>query len=206
MDWIEQVLYNKPVTSTFGKDDFDLKIFESPQEMYNQIALQNSKPNQTARIMAGFCWPWSTNVVDGDLVKDVHIGDFAMPWETSDKVPYARLTKKYPKWFEWAYKPLGINQVGCIYTAQGFEFDYAGVIVGPDLKYDKTARKVITDKTACKDPVLKRNVKEANMTFDDYVRNIYRVLMTRGMKGCYLYVCDENLRNYMKQLLADMKG
>ena len=206
MDWIEQVLYNKPVTSTFGKDDFDLKIFESPQEMYNQIALQNSKPNQTARIMAGFCWPWSTDVVDGDLVKDVHIGDFAMPWETSDKVPYARLIKKYPKWFEWAYKPLGINQVGCIYTAQGFEFDYAGVIVGPDLKYDKTARKVITDKTACKDPVLKRNVKEANMTFDDYVRNIYRVLMTRGMKGCYLYVCDENLRNYMKQLLADMKG
>jgi DUF2075 family protein len=156
--------------------------------------------------MAGFCWPWSTDVVNGDLVKDVHIGDFAMPWETSDKVPYARLTKKYPKWFEWAYKPLGIDQVGCIYTAQGFEFDYAGVIVGPDLKYNKTAGKVITDKTACKDPVLKRNVKEANMTFDDYVRNIYRVLMSRGMKGCYLYICDENLRNYMKQLLAEMKG
>lgn len=206
MDWMEQVLYNKPVTSTFGTDDFDLKIFDTPQEMYNQIALQNSKPNQTARIMAGFCWPWSTDVVNGDLVKDVHIGDFAMPWETSDKVPYARLTKKYPKWFEWAYKPLGIDQVGCIYTAQGFEFDYAGVIVGPDLKYNKTAGKVITDKTACKDPVLKRNVKEANMTFDDYVRNIYRVLMSRGMKGCYLYICDENLRNYMKQLLAEMKG
>ena len=97
MDWMEQVLYNKPVISTFGKDDFDLQIFDSPQEMYNQIALQNSKPNQTARIMAGFCWPWSTDVVDGDLVKDVHIGDFAMPWETSDRVPYARLTKKYPK-------------------------------------------------------------------------------------------------------------
>ena len=206
MDWMEQVLYNKPVTSAFSAEDFDLRIFDSPKEMYAMLVEQNNKPNQTARIMAGFCWPWSTDVVNGDLVKDVQIGDFAMPWETSDRVPYVRLTKKYPKWFEWAYKPLGIEQVGCIYTAQGFEFDYAGVIVGPDLKYDTLTKQVITDKNACKDPVLRRNVREANMTFDDYVRNIYRVLMSRGMKGCFLYICDKNLRDYMKQLLADMKG
>ena len=206
MDWMEQVLYNKPVTSTFNAEDFDLRIFDSPQEMYDQLVIQNNKPNQTARIMAGFCWPWSKEVVDGDLVKDVRIGDFAMPWETSDGVPYQLLTKRYPKWYEWAYKPLGIEQVGCIYTAQGFEFDYAGVIIGADLKYDGNAGRIITDRDACKDPVLRRNVREANMTFDDYVRNIYRVLMSRGMKGCFLYICDENLRNYMKQLLADMKG
>ena len=206
MDWMEQVLYNRPITSNFANEEFDLRLFDDPKEMYNQLVLQNNVPNQTARIMAGFCWPWSTNVVDGDLVKDVCIGDFAMPWETSDKVPYQQLTKKYPKWYEWAYKPLGIEQVGCIYTSQGFEFDYAGVIIGGDLKYDKSTGMVVTDKSACKDPVLRRNVKEANMTFDDYVRNIYRVLMSRGMKGCFLYVCDENLRNYMKQLLAEMKG
>lgn len=206
MNWMEQVLYNKPITSNFANDEFDLRLFDDPKEMYNQLVLQNNIPNQTARIMAGFCWPWSTNVVEGDLVKDVCIGDFAMPWETSDKVPYPLLTKKYPKWYEWAYKPLGIEQVGCIYTAQGFEFDYAGVIIGDDLKYDKATGKVITDKSACKDPVLRRTVKEANMTYDDYVRNIYRVLMSRGMKGCFLYICDDNLRNYMKQLLADMKG
>lgn len=206
MRWVEQILYNQPITVNFANDDFDLRLFDSPREMYNQLVLQNSIPNQTARIMAGFCWPWSTTVVDGDLVKDVCIDDFAMPWETSDKVPYQQLTKKYPKWYEWAYKPLGIEQVGCIYTAQGFEFDYAGVIIGKDLKYDKIAGKVITDKSACKDPVLRRNVTEANMTFDDYVRNIYRVLMSRGMKGCYLYICDDNLRNYVKQLLAEMKG
>ena len=206
MDWMEQVLYNKPITSSFTDEEFDLKLFDDPNEMYDNLVLQNNVPNQTARIMAGFCWPWSTNVVDGDLVKDVCVGDFAMPWETSDRVPYQQLKKKYPKWFEWAYKPLGIEQVGCIYTAQGFEFDYAGVIIGEDLKYDKGTGKIITDKSACKDPVLKRNVKEANMTFDDYVRNIYRVLMSRGMKGCYLYICDDNLRNHMKQLLADMKG
>ena len=204
MDWIEQVLYNKPITSTFSTDDFDLRLFDNPQEMYNLLVEQNDKPGQTARIMAGFCWPWSDDVVDGDLVKDVQIGDFAMPWETKDSVPYARLTKKYPKWYEWAYKPLGIEQVGCIYTSQGFEFDYAGVIIGEDLKYDNILGKIITDRAACKDPVLKRNVKEAIMTFDDYVRNIYRVLMSRGMKGCYLYIVDKPLRNYMKKLLAEM--
>lgn len=204
MDWIEQVLYNKPVSAVFHKEDFDIRIFDTPQEMYDQLVIQNNKEGQTARIMAGFCWPWSSDVVDGDLVKDVKIGDFAMPWETKDAVPYAKLTKKYPKWFEWAYKPLGIEQVGCIYTAQGFEFDYAGVIVGGDLKYDKIRKMVITDKNACKDPVLRQNRAEAIMTFDDYVRNIYRVLMSRGMKGCYLYIVDKPLREYLKGLLNDM--
>ena len=204
MDWLEQVLYNKPVDSVFHKEDFDLRIFDTPQEMYKQLVMQNNVEGQTARIMAGFCWPWSKVVVDGDLVKDVVIGDFAMPWETSDSVPYNQLTIKYPKWYEWAYKPLGIHQVGCIYTAQGFEFDYAGVIVGGDLKYNQQSNKVITDRNACKDPVLRRNVKEATMSFDDYVRNIYRVLMTRGMKGCYLYIVDEPLRNRFKELLKKM--
>ena len=204
MDWLEQVLYNKPVDSVFHKEDFDLRIFDTPQEMYKQLVMQNSIEGQTARLMAGFCWPWSKVVVNGDLVKDVRIGDFAMPWETSDAVPYNQLTIRYPKWYEWAYKPLGIQQVGCIYTAQGFEFDYAGVIVGGDLKYDNNSQTIITDKDACKDPVLRRNVQEATMSFDDYVRNIYRVLMTRGMKGCYLYIVDEPLRVYFKKLLKDM--
>ena len=206
MDWLEQVLYNKPITSSFQPEDFDLKIFTDPQSMYEALVEQNNKNGQTARLMAGFCWPWSTSVVDGDLVKDVQIGDFAMPWETSDRVPYANLTKQYPKWFEWAYKPLGIEQVGCIYTAQGFEFDYAGVIIGGDLKYDPVSKQIITDKTACKDPVLRQNRQEATMTFDDYVRNIYRVLMSRGMKGCYIYAVDDNLSNYLKGLIAEMNG
>lgn len=206
MDWMEQVLYNKPITSSFHAEDFDLKIFSDPQTMYDALVLQNSKPGQTARLMAGFCWPWSTGVVDGDLVKDVQIGDFAMPWETSDRVPYQKLTKRYPKWFEWAYKPLGIEQVGCIYTAQGFEFDYAGVIIGGDLKYDPVSQQIITDKSACKDPVLRQNRQEATMTFDDYVRNIYRVLMSRGMKGCYIYAVDKSLSNYLKGLIDEMKG
>lgn len=205
MDWIEQVLYNRPVTSKFDLADFNLQILDSPQDMYNRLVEQDNVPGQTARIMAGFCWKWSDKLDEnGDLIKDVEIGDFKMPWETHRN--FTKTPKGYVKWYEWAYKPEGIKQVGCIYTAQGFEFDYAGVIIGPDLIYNNETQKIETVKSATRDPMLKTAPNEATMTYDDYVRNIYRVLMSRGMKGCFLYICDENLRNYMKQLLAEMKG
>ena len=204
MDWMEQVLYNKEITSVFSPSDFDLQVMDDPQEMYDKLVEIDKKEGQTARIMAGFCWKWS-KVLDenGVLVKDVRIGNFAMPWESSDSIQ--KLPAGYVKWYEWAYRPEGIKQCGCIYTAQGFEFDYAGVIIGPDLKYDTVTKQIITDKSESQDPVLKRTVAEANMTFDEYVRNIYRVLMSRGMKGCYLYIVDEPLRQYFKDLIAEMK-
>ena len=204
MDWLEQVLYNRLVTSKFKLSDFNLQILDSPQEMYDRLVEQDNVPGQTARIMAGFCWKWSDTLDEnGDLIKDVEIGDFKMPWETHRN--FTRTPKGYVKWYEWAYKPEGIKQVGCIYTAQGFEFDYAGVIIGPDLIYNTETLKIETVKSATRDPMLRNAPNEATMTYDDYVRNIYRVLMSRGMKGCFLYICDENLRNYMKQLLAKMK-
>ena len=203
MDWMEQVLYNRPVTSKFDLTDFNLQILDNPQEMYDRLVEQDNVPGQTARIMAGFCWKWSDHLDEnGDFVKDVEIGDFKMPWETHRN--FTRTPKGYVKWYEWAYKPEGIKQVGCIYTAQGFEFDYAGVIIGPDLIYNTESHKIETVKSATRDPMLRTAPNEATMTYDDYVRNIYRVLMSRGMKGCFLYICDENLRNYMKQLLAEM--
>ena len=205
MDWLEQVLYNRPVTSKFNLTDFNLQILDSPQEMYDRLVEQDNVPGQTARIMAGFCWKWSDKLDEnGDLIKDVVIGDFKMPWETHRN--FTKTPKGYVKWYEWAYKPEGIKQVGCIYTAQGFEFDYAGVIIGPDLIYNPQTNKIETVKSETRDPMLRTAPTEATMTFDDYVRNIYRVLMSRGMKGCFLYICDENLRNHMKQLLAEMEG
>ena len=205
MDWMEQVLYNRPVTSKFDLSDFNLQILDSPQEMYDKLVEEDNVPGQTARIMAGFCWKWSDKLDEnGDLIKDVEIGEFKMPWETHRN--FTKAPKGYVKWYEWAYRPEGIKQVGCIYTAQGFEFDYAGVIIGPDLIYNPSTKRIETVKAATRDPMLRTAPNEATMTYDDYVRNIYRVLMSRGMKGCYLYICDENLRNYMKQLLAEMNG
>ena len=204
MDWLEQVLYNKEITSVFSPYDFDLQVMDDPQEMYDKLVEIDKIEGQTARIMAGFCWKWSDQLDEnGDLIKDVVIGDFKMPWETHRN--FTKPPKGYVKWYEWAYKPEGIKQVGCIYTAQGFEFDYAGVIIGPDLIYNTETKKIETVKSETSDPMLRSTPTEATMTFDDYVRNIYRVLMSRGMKGCYLYIVDEPLRQYFKDLIDEMK-
>ncbi|MBI4173342.1 MAG: DUF2075 domain-containing protein, partial [Candidatus Aenigmarchaeota archaeon] len=143
-------------------------------------------------LVAGFCWSWSKNLdAKGELVKDVRIGDFAMPWETHDNI---RPPQGFVSWYQWAYKPEGIKQVGCIYTAQGFEFDYIGVIVGPDLKFDAAANSLVADHAATKDPVLKRDRKD----FEKHVKNIYRVLLTRGLKGCYVYFVDKDTEKFFK--------
>lgn len=198
LDWLEQMLYNKEITSSFSSEEFDFRIFDTPQALYDRISSINDEAHGvSARMTAGFCWPWSHTLDShGQLVKDVKIGDFAMPWETHGDI--SRPPSGYVRWYEWAYKPEGIKQVGCIYTAQGFEFDYIGVIIGPDLIYNKETGKIETNRTASKDPVLLRYQEN----FDSYVRNIYRVLMSRGMKGCYVYVCDQDLRNYLTGLLS----
>jgi len=197
IDWLEYVLgHSRFERKLKHQDNFDFKIVDSPNKLYELIKNKNLENGNTARIVAGFCWPWSKSLDrNGDLVKDVKIKDFEMPWETHGDI--SRPPKDYVSWYEWAYKPEGIKQVGCIYTAQGFEFDYIGVIVGPDLKYDKQNDCLIGNPEGTKDPVLKRN-KES---FTDYVRNIYRVLMSRGMKGCYVYFVDKEVENYFKRFI-----
>lgn len=197
LDWLDQVLYNKAVASHFTEEEFDFQIFDDPQKLYDAIKKQDDVEGQSARLCAGFCWPWSSETdANGDLKKEVQIGSFAMPWETKETIKPK--PKGYVKWYEWAYKPAGIKQVGCIYTAQGFEFDYIGVIVGNDLRYDASTGRLYTDVSATRDQTLRRS----KQGFDEYVRNIYRVLMSRGMKGCYVYFCDPQVATYFQQMLV----
>lgn len=195
LDWIESVLgYTEQRKILTSADNFDFQIISSPQKLYNILLEKEKQPNITARLVAGFCWQWSKKLDEkGNLVKDVKIGDFEMPWETHSNI--TRVPKGYVKWYEWAYKPEGIKQVGCIYTAQGFEFDYIGVIIGNDIKYDSVNDCLIGNVAGTQDPTLKRS--KAN--FDEYVRNIYRVLMTRGMKGCYVYFINKEVEDYFRK-------
>lgn len=205
LTWLESVLgYNDSKITLKDSKIFDFKIFDTPQMLYDALLekevegkLLSPGRGNFSRIVAGFCWPWSQKLdSDGQLVKDVVIGDFAMPWETHGKVTPP---KGYAKWFEWAYKPVGIKQVGCIYTAQGFEFDYIGVIIGNDLKYNPSTGGLEGDITATADPMLRRNKDN----FDKYVKNIYRVLMSRGMKGCYIYCTDPGTKEYFRKRLNE---
>ena len=199
IDWLESVLGHSTEKRTFNakKDKFDFKIVESPAKLYEIIKQKNAEPKTTARLTAGFCWKWSKTLDEnGKFINDVKIGDFAMPWETHDKI---KTPKGYVKWYEWAYKPDGIKQIGCIYTAQGFEFDYVGVIVGPDIKYDKDNDCLIGNPEGTKDPILKRSKEK----FDEYVKNIYRVLMSRGMKGCYVYFVDKETEQFFRSRIEE---
>ncbi|MDO8642167.1 MAG: DUF2075 domain-containing protein [Candidatus Woesearchaeota archaeon] len=195
LDWLESVLGHTSTKLILTKEDnFDFQIFNSPKLLYQTITEKNSQKGVTARLVAGYCWPWSTELDQtGNLVRDVKIEDFSLPWETHGNI---KPPQGYVPWYEWAYKPEGIKQVGCIYTVQGFEFDYVGVIVGPDLKYDSKNKCLITDIGGTKDPMLKK--KKDRLKFDEYVKNIYRVLMSRGIKGCYVYFVDKEVENYFR--------
>ena len=192
LDWLESVLGHSDRKIMFNskKENFDFRIIESPEKLYELIKQKDGEAGISARLTAGFCWDWSKTLdFNGELVRDVRIGDFAMSWETHDKI---KPPTGYVRWYEWAYKPEGIKQIGCIYTAQGFEFDYIGVIVGPDLKYDKEHNCLVGDPKGTRDPVLQRSTER----FDEYVKNIYRVLMSRGLKGCYVYFVDKDTEKY----------
>ncbi|MGE5574981.1 MAG: DNA/RNA helicase domain-containing protein, partial [Ignavibacteria bacterium] len=144
------------------------------------------------RLMAGFCWPWSDPDLQGNLQNDVIIGDYQRPWNAK---PESRiLAAGIPKSNLWAYDPNGIEQIGCVYTAQGFEFDYAGVIVGKDLTYDFDRQQWIGNTSESADNVVKR----AKGTFTDLIKNTYRVLLSRGMKGCYIYFLDKDTERFFK--------
>ncbi|MEK7635358.1 MAG: DNA/RNA helicase domain-containing protein [Patescibacteria group bacterium] len=206
LKWLESTLgYDQEEKILSETEKFDFKIFNSPKELYDALLKkeeQGKKENpgkgNFARLVAGFCWPWSQKLdSNGELVRDVVIGDFSMPWETHDKI---KPPKGYAKWYEWAYKNEGIKQVGCIYTAQGFEFDYIGVIVGDDLIYNPKTNRLEGNILATADPMLKRNREN----FEKHVKNIYRVLMTRGMKGCYVYFVDKETEKFFKSRIENM--
>lgn len=193
LEWVNSLLYNDTEPRVLRSKKFDCRIFSSPHELYSEIKRKNNEPKQTARLVAGFCWPWSNKLDEnGNLVNDVKIGEFELPWETHFKISPPT---GYARWYEWAYKPEGIKQVGCIYTAQGFEFDYIGVIIGEDLVYDEASDSLKGNISATEDPKLKRSKEN----FDKYVKNIYRVLLTRGMKGCYMYFTNKKTEEYFKK-------
>jgi len=129
---------------------------------------------------------------DGFLLDDVVIGEYKRPWDA--KYEAKKLAPGIPKASLWAYDPNGINQVGCVYTAQGFEFDYVGVIFGPDLVWDPAigAWRGVPERSA------DRMVKRAKGSFVDLVKNTYRVLLSRGMRGCYVHFMDEGTRNFFR--------
>ncbi|MBP7149404.1 MAG: DUF2075 domain-containing protein [Acidobacteria bacterium] len=121
-----------------SRENFDFRIVDSPESLERAIAAKAAE-GFTARLTAGFCWKWSKPNPDGTLKPDVVIGGFQRPWNAKPEA--RRLARGVPPAPLWAHESGGLHQIGCIYTAQGFEFDYAGVIFGRDLVYDLDAQR-----------------------------------------------------------------
>jgi uncharacterized protein len=198
VNWIENTLDVRPTANSIweAEEKFEFKIFDSPQGLENAIRRRVAE-GSSGRVMAGFCWKWSDPLPDGTLPDDVIIGDYHRPWDA--KPDAKKLAKGIPKASLWAHDPNGINQVGCVYTAQGFEFDYAGVIFGPDLVYDPETGTWKGNRDASADSVVKRGKDQ----FLACVKNVYRVLLSRGLKGCYVHFMDSNTRNFF---VSRMRG
>jgi DUF2075 family protein len=171
-------------------DGFDFRIMRSPLEVEDAVRAK-TRGGSSGRMTAGFCWKWSDPLPDGSLVEDVVIGNYRRPWNAKSG---KRLAKNIPKEALWATEPGGIDQVGCVYTAQGFEFDYAGVIFGPDLTYDFN----IQDWVGHPEKSFDKAVKSARRGFVDMIKNTYRVLLSRGIKGCYVYFMDKETERFIR--------
>lgn len=197
-----------------AKDDFGRFADEMQAQGYSYddvLKLARSRNfEQKARLLAGWCWPWKQNRLEenGDLLHEITITEedgslFSIPWETlkSGRKPTGKYKNMYaPNADVWLNNINGINQAGCIHSAQGWEVDYVGVIIARDLKYDD-----INDCLCCNEDVNNedRKVPRIGADRDRITKNIYRVLMTRGKKGCYIYACDPQVRDYFKRLLNE---
>lgn len=191
--WLDDVLgIRETANYNLNGIDFDFKVFDTPEEVRDLI-FEKNKVNNRSRILAGYCWNWDKQGQNNTNVHDIKIGSFAMSWNLGNSTTYA-------------IDETSVNEVGCIHTSQGLEFDYVGVIIGKDLRYANG--QVITDFTqrARTDNSLKgikslnkKDLVRAHKIADEIIKNTYRTLMTRGMKGCYVYCCDEALANYLKE-------
>jgi len=189
--WIENTFAIRETANVLlePSDSFEFKIFENPQQIEEELK-KKIKEGHSGRMVSGFCFPWSKEV--GAL--DVVIGDYKRPWnlrEARDGNPASNL---------WAYNEKGFGQVGCVYSAQGFEFDYIGVIIGNDIVYDINTQSWISMKNNHKGNMISQSKLRgmSDKQYQSIVKNIYRVLLSRGMKGCFVYFMDKNTENYIK--------
>ncbi len=195
--WLDHTLQIRDTANTTLEGiEYDFRVFDNPAELRDVIFEKNKEANK-ARLVAGYCWDWVSQ--KNPRLTDINFPEvgFAMPWNFSSDSGL------------WSIMPNSVGQVGCIHTCQGLELDYVGVIIGEDLVCRDGKVLVQPNKRSNNDAsikgfktMLKTDPEKARQMARDIIKNTYRTLMTRGMKGCYVYCVDKELGGYLKATLS----
>jgi len=194
LPWLDNTLeVRETANPTLLPSDFDFRVFDSPTALHAAIEERNT--NNKARVVAGYCWPWASKKNTEAI--DIKIGDYERQWNLDVDGSL------------WILQPNSIEQVGCIHTCQGLELEYVGVIIGPDLLVRDGKVVTMPRARARQDQsirgyntMLMDDPARAKRDADRIIKNTYRTLMTRGMKGCYLYCTDVETAAHFKNALA----
>lgn len=163
--------------------NYDLRLFNSINDLIDEIKLRDSE-HGLSRVVAGYAWDWRTK--KGIEAYDIEIDGLKLVWNSTNT--------------DWVNSRNAINEVGCIHTVQGYDLNYVGVILGPEIDYDFIKNRIIIDKAKYKDISGKRSLNSD----DDlavYIKNIYKTLLTRGIKGTYIFACNKNMQEYLNKYI-----
>lgn len=180
--YIEDIFDLKNTTAkTFP--NYDFQIFDNVKEMVSRIKEKDNKYG-LSRVVAGYAWPWHTKPGNNKKLQsyDIEIDGLQLVWNSTAQ--------------DWVNSPNAVNEVGCIHTVQGYDLNYVGVIIGPEFSYDEVSKKFTIDRQKYFD-INGRNGTDPE-ELERYIINIYKTLLTRGIKGTYVHVVDLGLRNYLR--------
>ena len=188
VEYVRDVLGPNPPTERIDFGDYDVRLFDDVGEMLDEVRARNAEEG-LARVVAGYAWPWQSKKDKSRA--DIVFGDIELQWNS--------------RVVDWVDSPKSINEVGSIHTIQGYDLNYAGVIIGRDLQYDDVAGELRFDRSNYFDRKGLQNNPGQRLTEQellDFVLNIYAVLLTRGIRGTYLYVVDDALRAHLRRYLG----
>ncbi|WP_373553629.1 DNA/RNA helicase domain-containing protein [Haliscomenobacter sp.] len=189
IQYVDDLLRCKKVEDRplFNSKEYEFLLFDSIEEMVGEIK-QRDEENGLSRMIAGYSWEWISKK-DHSLF-DIKIGSTELKWNNVAD--------------DWINSPNAVNEVGCIHTTQGYDLNYAGIIFGNEISYDKAKNEIVIIEKNYFDKNGKQSIKDP-LQLKEYVINIYKTIMLRGIKGTYVYVCDQHLKEYLAQFIAKFK-
>lgn len=176
-----------PTLQKFCTSKYELLVFDRLSDMIKEIADRNDQYG-LARLVAGYSWRWISK--DSPKEHDIEIGDVRLRWNSKN--------------IDWINSEDAISEVGCIHTTQGYDLNYTGVIFGEEIRYDEELGEIVIDKNNYHDRNGKQSITDPD-ELKQFILNIYRTLMLRGIRGTFLYACDEGLRRYLKRHVENFK-